>query len=63
MNFFTVSSLGDVINTQVKTFLKRDPDVITQYQSITTLCNKSLSLSGDHLVYARKFYSNEFNPG
>ena len=50
-----------MVYSEVRTFLKRDPLVIVKYLSIATLYNKSLTLSADHLVYARKFANEEFN--
>ena len=47
---------------EVKTFLKRQPDVIIKYKSITTFRNQTLSLSGNHLIYARHSFQERFNP-
>ena len=59
--FYTVSSMGKVIYSEVITFLQKDPNTIEKYTSITTLCNKSLRLSRNHLVYTRRYSSDEFN--
>ena len=59
--FDAVSSTGKMVSSEVKTLLKKDPLVIAKYLSITTLHNKSLTLSADHLVYARKCDNEEFN--
>ena len=48
--------------SEVRAFLKKDALVATKYLSIRTLSNDSLILSEDHLVYARKFSNDEFNP-
>ena len=45
-----------------KTFMKKDANMILEYKSITTMTNESLLLTEDHLVYARKCDSEEFNP-
>ena len=45
----------------VKAFLKKEQNVITQYKSIVTM-NKTLTLSADHLVYARKKLVDKFYP-
>ena len=58
---YTVSSNGNVTYSKVMTFLQSDPNIVAKYMSITTSCNKSLTLSGNHLVYARKYSTNEFN--
>ena len=58
--YYAVSSTGSVTYSEVKTFLEKDPTVVKQYQAITTLCNESLILSGNHNVFARKYSSEEF---
>ena len=60
--YFKVSSDGSVKYSDVRTFMRKDHNVITKYLSITTYCNKTLTLSPNHLVYARKVSSDEFNP-
>ena len=47
--------------SEVKAFLKKEQNVITQYKSIVTM-NKTLTLSADHLVYARKRLVDKFYP-
>ena len=59
--FHIVASNGTVIYSEVKAFLKKETNVITQYKSVATM-NKTLTLSGDHLVYARKRLVNRFYP-
>ena len=51
-----------MLKGEVRTFLKKDPKTIVKYQSITTSCNESLTLSEDHLFYARKVGTEEFHP-
>ena len=48
--------------SEVIAFLKKDPTTLIEYQLITTSYNESVILSGDHLIYARKLGSDEFNP-
>ena len=57
-----VSSTGRMAYSEVKTFLKKDQLMIAKYLSITTLHNETLTLSADHLVYARTYLSNGFSP-
>ena len=59
---FTVTSTGSVKYSDVRAFMKKDHNTITKYLSITTDCNKTLTLSPNHLVYARKGSREEFNP-
>ena len=62
LGFHIVSSTGSLIYTEVTAFLKRQLNMITNYKSITTSSHKSLTLSADHLMYARKFHNVQFNP-
>ena len=57
-----VSSSGGIIYSEVQIFLKRQPDIVTKYMSITTAANITLTLTGNHLVYSRTFFSDEFQP-
>ena len=59
--FDTVSPTGEVTYSEVIAFLKKQPNMITQYKSITTICNKTLALTGNHLVYARKGFASQFD--
>ena len=59
--FDTVSLAGAVTYSKVTTFLKRQPNMITQCKSITTFNNKTLILTANHLVYARKCAADQFN--
>ena len=62
MLFFNkVTASGSVKYSSVKAFLKKQSDVIMNYKSIATFLNKSISLSGNHLVYARKHDSDKFH--
>ena len=60
--FVLVLSSGAVIYSEVRTFMKRQPTMITKYKSITTFWNKTLTLSGKHLIYARRSLNEKFNP-
>ena len=53
---------GEVIYSEVRTFLERQPSIITKYKSITTFGNKTLTLTGNRLVYARRNSGDQFNP-
>ena len=58
----TGSSSGRVRYSEVKAFLQGQPDLTANYISITTMDNRSISLSGNHLIHARKHGSDKFNP-
>ena len=60
--FHIVSSTGYVTYNEVRTFAEKDHAATLKCQSITTLCNQTLKLSQNHIVYARKFCSDDFNP-
>ena len=60
--YHAVSSTGEMTYSEVIAFLKKDPTTLIEYQLITTSYNESVILSGDHLIYARKLGSDEFNP-
>ena len=56
-----VSPTGSVIYTEVRTFMKQQPTTTTTaYKSITTSLNKTISLSSNHLLYARKYGTDKF---
>ena len=60
--FHTVSFRGKVRYSEVKAFLQKQPDLTVKYISIVTMDNRSLSLSGNHAIHARKYVSDEFQP-
>ena len=58
---FNIVSLCDGITyNEVKAFLKKQPDAIMEYKRISVLGNKTVSLSGNHLIYSRTSYSDRF---
>ena len=56
------TSNGEVIYSEVRVFLKIEPDAIVSYKTIKTLWNQALSLSGNHLIYKRKSGQGIFTP-
>ena len=56
-----MSSTGEMTYSEVIAFLKKNPTALMEYQLITTLHNESIVLSGDHLIFVRKYGSDEFN--
>ena len=57
-----VSLSGHIVNSEIRSFMKKQPEVMTIYRSITTTLNKTISLTGSHLIYARQTTSGKFNP-
>ena len=48
--------MGIITYTEVRAFLKKQPHIMTQCKSISTP-NDTLTLTPNHIVYARKFNS------
>ena len=48
--------------SEVITFMKNKDSVMTMYKEITTSLNKTITLSPDHLLYARRSAATMFNP-
>ena len=60
--FYPVTSDGNIIFSEVRAFVKKQSTVINMYKSITTSLNKTIRLSGNHLIYARKNSSEKLHP-
>ena len=60
--FDTVVSHDELTYSEVKLFLVKESDVITEYKTITTSSNRTISLSGNHLIFARKADRDRFYP-
>ena len=54
--------MGSITYSEVRTFMKKQSTMVGMYRSITTSLNKTISLSGDHLIYARSPGTDKFNP-
>ena len=50
------TSVYGVTFSAVTIFLKQQPEVIMNYKLIRTNLDKNLTLSGDHLVFAKKIF-------
>ena len=61
MYFGTVSSSGVLMYSKVRSFLKKQPNIMTQYKSIKTV-NTTVMLSGNHLIYAKEHFAKQFDP-
>ena len=55
----TVSSTGAITYSEVRAFLKKQPTIITEYKSITTLGKEIITLTGNHLLYGRKGFAEQ----
>ena len=60
-NSVIVSENGMVTYSEVKAFLKKEPDGVLEYKSITS-CNETLTLTGNHLLYAKDKSVDKFHP-
>ena len=60
--FNVVSATGNLIYSEVITFLHKAPEMIVKYMSVTTLSNETLTLSQNHLIYTKKYYNDNFHP-
>ena len=60
--WYLVSSEGRVAYNEVRAFLHKQPTVTKEYKSITTSLNTTISLSGNHLIFARKVFTDKFQP-
>ena len=57
---YPVSEDGSMVYSEVRTFMDKNPAVTNPYRSITTLGNKTISLTGNHPLYARKSSTEKF---
>ena len=57
-----VSSGGSITYSEVITFLKVKPTVSGLYKSITDSWNNTVSLTRNHLIFARQSSSDKFYP-
>ena len=57
-----MSSGGSIKYSEVIAFMHKDDSAIGAYKSIMTSRNKTISLSGSHLIYARINHNDKFVP-
>ena len=50
------------MNSEIRAFMKQRTEVVAMYRSIATTSNKTISLTGSHLIYARQTTGGKFNP-
>ena len=60
--WFIVSFSGDVIYSEITTFMEKHNFAINRFIKIATSNNMTISLSGNHLIYARKVNIDKFLP-
>ena len=61
-NFLPVLPEGNIIYTEVTSFLDKRHATINIYKSIETFGNETISLSGKHLIYGRRKWTEIFKP-
>ena len=57
-----VSTDASIVYSAVMTFLKIKHSEVTMYKSIKISGNKTIDLTGNHLIYSRKCSTDKFNP-
>ena len=62
INFYKVSPTGRVVFSEVQIFMKKQFNIMTKYKAITTSFNKTIRLSGNHLIHARSKSADTFYP-
>ena len=51
---------GSNTYSEIKAFLMKEHTAVTMYQQITTSTNQTISLTGNHLIYVRKRFTDNF---
>ena len=59
---YTVSKDGRIIFSEVRTFMHKEHMTTNMYVSLVTSSNKTIYLTGDHLIYGRESQTEKFNP-
>ena len=59
--WYLVSSDGSLMHTNVRAFMKKEHNVTSTYKIITTLLNNTISLTGNHPLYAKKTSTDKFS--
>ena len=57
--FYLVSEYGNVVFSEVRTFLKKKHTMTNKYKSITTSRGNTLHLTGNHFIYIKKSYTDK----
>ena len=57
-----VSTNGNLICSEITSFMEREHFTTNMYALLTTSHNKTISLTKNHLVYARKSSMDKFMP-
>ena len=60
--FRLVSSDGRITYSEIQTFMEKEHVMSIKYKSMATSLNKTISLTGSHLIYARKNVMDKFFP-
>ena len=59
---YKVSSDGTITGSEIRLFLKKQHNVTSIYKTLETSWNNSITLTGNHLIYARQSTNDKFNP-
>lgn len=51
----------NTLYSEVGTFMKKDYAITSDFKSITTSGNKTISLTGDHPIFSRNGDADQFN--
>ena len=57
-----VSADGMIAFSEIQTFIEKEHAISRRYKSITTNLNTTVSLTSNHLIYARKNVMDKFHP-
>ena len=58
--FYLVSPDGTLVFSEVKIFLEKIYTVTSSYKLITTSRKNTLYLTGNHLIYTKKSYTDKY---
>ena len=60
--FVLVFPDGSLTFSKVRSFLEKKDSVNMMYMTVKTSCNKTISLSGNHLIYVKQISTDQFKP-
>ena len=53
---------GKISYSEVRAFLMKESSAINMHKSITTSMNSTITLTGNHLIYAKNRNADQFYP-
>ena len=60
--FYPGTPDGKTKFSEIKAFLAKEQTAVTMYKQMTTSSNQTISLTGNHLIYVRKRFTDQFLP-